>query len=488
MITFLVSVATLIIGYLIYGKIVERKFGADEQKATPAITKNDGVDFVPMKLSKIFLIQFLNIAGLGPIFGAIAGALWGPVAFIWIVFGSIFAGAVHDYFSGMLSVRHGGASIPEVVGKYLGKGAKQFMRFFAVVLLVLVGVVFIKGPASILHNLSGLNITMLVVIIFGYYLVATMVPVDKLIGKIYPVFGLALLVMAVGIAVALLFGNLHMPELTAGNFTNMHASSGDYPIFPLLFITIACGAISGFHSTQSPLMARCITNEKQGRQVFFGTMIAEGIVALIWAAAAMTFFGGVRELGATMAQDGHNAAWAVNEISNGLLGKVGGFLAILGVVVAPITSGDTAFRSARLTLADSFGLGQKKIQKRLLITLPLFAIGFLLTQIDFSIIWRYFGWANQTLATFVLWTSAVYLLKEGRSFWMALVPATFMTAVIVSYILIAPEGFQLPQLVSYIVGVTTALLVMGGFFLYENRYANKQLRNTEELILKESKI
>ncbi len=488
MITFLVSVATLIVGYWLYGKFVERKFGADENRPTPAITKNDGVDYVPMSLSKIFLIQFLNIAGLGPIFGAIAGALWGPVAFIWIVFGSIFAGAVHDYFSGMLSIRHGGASIPEVVGKYLGKGSKQFMRFFAVILLVLVGVVFIKGPASILNNLSGLNVTMLIGVIFAYYLIATMVPVDKLIGKIYPIFGLSLLVMAGGIAISLLFGSAQMPELTMGTFKNMHANPGDYPVFPLLFITIACGAISGFHSTQSPLMARCVTNEKQGRKVFFGTMIAEGIVALIWAAAAMTFFGGVRELGSSMAVEGHNAAWAVNEISNGLLGKIGGFLAILGVVVAPITSGDTAFRSARLTLADSFGLGQKKIQKRLLITIPLFAVGFLLTQIDFSIIWRYFGWANQTLATFVLWTSAVYLLKEGRSFWIALVPATFMTAVIVSYILIAPEGFQLPHLISYAVGIVSAIALLGFFFLYEYRYSRKNVEKTTDYVLKESRI
>ena len=465
MITFFASIIALVLGYLVYGKIVERNFGVDEKRITPAIEKNDGVDFVPMNWLKIFLIQFLNIAGLGPIFGAIAGALWGPVAFIWIVLGSIFAGAVHDYFSGMLSLRHGGASIPEVVGKYLGSGFKNFMRFFAVILLILVGVVFIKGPASILNNLTGLNITVLVSVVFIYYLIATMVPIDKLIGRIYPVFGLILLIMAFGIAGALVFGAQQMPELSLSTLSNMHSNAGDYPIFPLLFITIACGAISGFHSTQSPLMARCITNEKQGRKVFYGTMIAEGVVALIWAAAAMTFFGGIRELGETMAQDGHNAAWAVNEISNGLLGKIGGFLAILGVVIAPITSGDTAFRSARLTIADAIGLKQGSIRNRLFITVPLFLVGFALTQVNFSIIWRYFGWANQTLATLVLWTSAVYLLKEGRKFWIALVPATFMTAVITSYLLIAPEGFALPALPSYIVGIGVALFAVALFYL-----------------------
>ena len=481
MITFFIALAALLIGYLVYGKIVERNFGADGNRPTPAIEKNDGVDFVPMSWGKIFLIQFLNIAGLGPIFGAIAGALWGPVAFIWIVLGSIFAGAVHDYFSGMLSIRHGGASIPEVVGKYLGAGFKNFMRFFAVILLILVGVVFIKGPAGILNNLTGMNITMLIGIIFAYYLIATMVPIDKLIGKIYPIFGLTLLLMAVGIAGTLIFGDNPMPELTVSTFTNMHANSDKYPIFPLLFITIACGAISGFHSTQSPLMARCMTNEKQGRKIFYGTMIAEGVVALIWAAAAMTFFGGVNELGTTMAQDGHNAAWAVNEISNGLLGKIGGFLAIIGVVAAPITSGDTAFRSARLTIADSLGINQGNIKKRLMITLPLFAIGFILTQVNFSIIWRYFGWANQTLATLVLWTSAVYLLKESRSYWIALIPATFMTAVITSYLLIAPEGFSLPQLPSYFIGIGVALSALSAFFLIgkkkvEHPKTSKQLK------------
>lgn len=478
MVTFFICIIALILGYVVYGKFVERKFDADPESITPAIAKEDGVDFVPMNWKKIFLIQFLNIAGLGPIFGAIAGALWGPVAFLWIVFGSIFAGGVHDYFSGMLSVRHGGASIPEVVGKYLGPIFKNFMRVFSVVLLVLVGVVFIKGPASILNGLTGFNISILIGAIFLYYVLATMIPIDKLIGKIYPIFGLCLLIMALGIAGALIFGGYHIPELTPSSFSNLHANPGKYPTYPLLFITIACGAISGFHATQSPLMARCITNEKQGQKIFYGTMIAEGIVALIWAAAAMTFFGGVHELGDTMAQSGHNAAWVVNEICNSLLGKIGGFLAIFGVVAAPITSGDTAFRSARLTIADSLNFSQKSITKRLIITIPLFAVGFLLTQVNFTIIWRYFGWANQTLATVVLWTAAMYMVTKRKTHWFISLPATFMTAVITTYILIAPEGFSLSQTIAYPLGIFTALVSLGCFLFvtYKRIYPKLKLQ------------
>jgi len=476
MVTFFICIAALILGYVVYGKFVERKFGADPEKTTPAIAKEDGVDFVPMNWKKIFLIQFLNIAGLGPIFGAIAGALWGPVAFIWIVIGCIFAGAVHDYFSGMLSIRHGGASIPEVVGKYLGPVFKNFMRVFSVVLLVLVGVVFIKGPASILHGLTGFNVSILIGVIFLYYLLATMIPIDKLIGKIYPFFGLCLLIMAFGIAGALIFGGYKIPELVPSNIMNFHASPGKYPIYPLLFITIACGAISGFHSTQSPLMARCMTNEKQGRKIFYGTMIAEGIVAMIWAAAAMTFFGGIRELGETMTQPGHNAAWVVNEICNSLLGKIGGLLAVFGVVAAPITSGDTAFRSARLTIADSLKFSQKSLGKRLLITLPLFAIGFLLTQVNFAIIWRYFGWANQTLATVVLWTAAMYMVHKAKSHWFISLPATFMTAVVTTYILIAPEGFGISQSMAYPLGIVMALSSLGAFLYVAYKKTQTKLK------------
>lgn len=475
MITFILCIAALVAAYFIYGAFIEKKFGADPNRETPAISKQDGVDFVPLKPGKIFLIQFLNIAGLGPIFGAIAGALWGPIAFLWIVFGCIFAGAVHDYFSGMMSIRHGGDSIPEIVGKYLGAGIKHFMRVFAVVLLILVGVVFIKGPATILNGLTGLNTTMLTVAIVIYYLLATMVPIDKLIGKVYPVFGLSLLIMAVGLFIGLIVEDYTIPELSPANIINMHASPEKYPVFPLLFITIACGAISGFHSTQSPLMARCISNEKQGKKIFFGAMIAEGIVALIWAAVAMAFFGGVRELGETMAQDGHNAAWAVNIICNTMLGKIGGVLAIFGVVAAPITSGDTALRSARLTIADSFKIDQSNLSNRLFVTLPIFAIAIALTQINFAIIWRYFGWSNQVLATIVLWAAAAYMMKANKPIWFTLIPAVFMTSVVVTYILIAPEGFNLPYLLSYAVGIISALALCIGFFVV-NRKEISQVR------------
>ena len=467
MITFLVSVAILVFAYFTYGRFVEKQFGADADRDTPALTKNDGVDYVPLSNAKIFLIQFLNIAGLGPIFGAIAGAVWGPVAFIWIVVGCIFIGSVHDYFSGMLSMRHGGASIPEVVGQYLGNGVKNFMRIFAVALLILVGVVFVKGPAAILHDITGVNLKILIIIIFVYYLLATMIPIDKLIGKIYPLFGISLLIMALGISVTMIFKGMDVPELVPSNWHNMRADASKYPIFPLLFITIACGAISGFHSTQSPMMARCISNEKDGRKIFFGAMIAEGIVALIWAAIAMAFFGGVRELGETLANPQVNVAWVVNEICNTQLGKIGGMLALVGVVAAPITSGDTAFRSARLTVADSFNIKQDKLIQRFYITLPMFVIAILLTQIDFSIVWRYFGWANQALSVFVLWTAAVYMKQKVGNYWLVVIPATFMSAVVVSYILIAPEGFNLGAVASYIIGLTIAVTFLG-LFLFRN--------------------
>lgn len=465
MISFLVSIVILVLGYFMYGNYIERKFNIEPERPTPAIAQQDGVDFVPLPLGKIFLIQFLNIAGLGPIFGAIAGALWGPVAFLWIVFGCIFAGAVHDYFSGMLSIRHNGDSIPEIVGIYLGKGVKYFMRLFSVILLILVGVVFVKGPATILNELTGASVPVLVTLIFGYYILATMIPIDKLIGKVYPVFGASLLIMAVGLFFALLFQDYSIPELSIENFRNLRANPEKYPIFPLLCITITCGAISGFHATQSPLMARCIANEKQGKKVFFGAMITEGIVALIWAAIAIAFFGGVKELGATMAQEGHNAAWVVNTICNTTLGKIGGILAIFGVVAAPITSGDTAFRSTRLIIADACNIDQGKLMKRLLVTIPIFIIAFVLTTIDFAIVWRYFGWSNQMLATVVLWAIAVYVKQKKIRYWFVLLPAAFMTVVVTSYILVAPEGFNLNYTFSLVSGILLALILSIWFIL-----------------------
>ncbi|MDC7225027.1 MAG: carbon starvation protein A [Spirochaetales bacterium] len=454
MISFLVSIAVLVGGYFIYGAVVDRVFGADPSRPTPAKTMANGIDYVELPWYRIFLIQLLNIAGLGPIFGAIMGALFGPAAFLWIVLGTIFAGGVHDYFSGMLSVRHEGKSISEIVGIYLGDKVRLAMRIFSVVLLGLVGTVFMYGPAGLLSNLGMSGIFaqkhFWLIIILAYYFIATVVPVDKVIGKIYPLFGAVLLIMAFGVAGAIILGGLPVPEIS---FVNPHPKG--LAFWPMLFITIACGAISGFHSTQSPVMARCLPNEKYGRRVFYGAMVGEGIIALIWAAAAMSFFpGGISGLADVTAQGG--AGLVVNQVSIGLLGGVGGVLAILGVIACPITSGDTAFRSARLTIADSLNLDQAPIKNRLLIAIPLLAVGFVLTFVDFSIIWRYFAWSNQTLATIVLWASAAYLAGEGRFHWMATLPATFMTAVVVTYIFQAPEGFGLSTSISYPVGLIAA--------------------------------
>lgn len=466
MVSFVLSVAALILGYVFYGKHVEKVFGVEPERKTPALTMADGVDYVPMKWGKIFLIQFLNIAGLGPIFGAVAGAMWGPVAFLWIVFGCLFAGAVHDYFSGMLSVRHQGKSISEIVGKYLGNGLKQFMRFFTIFLMLLVGAVFVVGPAAILNGIADLGIPFWTAAVFVYYILATMLPIDKLIGRIYPFFGFALLFMAVGILGALFAGGYSIPEVIPYGFTNMHHHPDKFPIYPLVFITIACGAISGFHSTQSPLMARCITNEKLGRRVFYGAMVTEGIVALIWAAAGMAFYRGVGPLNEVMQANGNNAAVVVREISYSMLGKIGGVLALLGVVAAPITSGDTAFRSARLIIADFLKIPQAAIIKRLYITIPLFITGFLITRVDFSIIWRYMAWSNQTLATIVLWAITVYMMNERKPYIITFVPSVFMTAVVTTYILVAPEGFSLPSVISYYIGAAITICITA-LFLYK---------------------
>ena len=469
MITFLLSVVLLILGHLFYGKFVEKVFGIDSNAKTPAIKLEDGVDFIPLPGWKIFMIQFLNIAGLGPIFGAIAGALFGPVAFIWIVIGSIFAGGVHDYMSGMMSLRNNGRSVPELVGKYLGQPYRMAMRVISVILLVLVGVVFVAGPANILHGLTGINVQVLIYIIFAYYLIATLVPVDKIIAKIYPLFGAALLFMAVGVGVMIFVKGYQIPELF-GNLTNMQSVPMKTPIFPMLFITIACGAISGFHSTQAPLMARCITNEKQGRNVFYGSMISEGIVALIWAAAAMAFFGGVDGLAAS----GKAAPVIVNEISTTLLGTVGGALAVFGVVAAPITSGDTAFRSARLTIADALNFEQGSMKNRLFVAIPLFVVGFFLSKVDFNIVWRYFGFTNQLIAAIVMWTATAYFVKENKNFWIAFIPAVFMTAVCIAFIMMAPIGLGLPVVMSKYTGVILAIVIGIVFLAVKNKvYAEK---------------
>lgn len=469
MFSFIASLVALVVGYFVYGAIVEKIFGIQEDRPTPAMTMNDGVDYLPLPSFKIFMIQLLNIAGLGPIFGAIMGALYGPSAFLWIVCGSIFGGAVHDFFSGMLSIRHDGKSISEITGIYLGGFMKNFMRFFSVVLLVLVGTVFVAGPAGLLANLGMGGIFaskwLWVVLIFIYYFVATILPIDKIIGRFYPIFGAVLLIMAVGVAVSMVVNHAPIPEVSLHNF---HPKG--LPIWPMLFITIACGAISGFHATQSPVMARCMTSERYGRRVFYGAMIAEGAIALIWAAAAMSFFHGIDGLSGVVAKGG--AGLVVHDVSLGLLGKVGGVLAILGVIVCPITSGDTAFRSARLTIADSVSLKQKEIISRLTIAIPIFVVGAALNFIDFSIIWRYFAWSNQTLATIVLWAAAMYLVRNNKFHWICTLPATFMTAVCVTYIMIAPEGFTLSTAISYPVGIAVAILVFALFIFAAYRGKN----------------
>jgi carbon starvation protein CstA len=452
------SVGMLVLGYLIYGRMIDRLFGADPARKTPAETMEDGIDYVKLPTWKIFLIQLLNIAGLGPIYGPILGALYGPVALIWIVIGCIFAGAVHDYFSGMLSVRYAGASIPDVVGRNLGNIFQQFMRGFSVILLILVGVVFFLGPAALLQSLTGLDLKLLIGIIIAYYFLATILPVDKIIGRIYPLFGAVLIFMAVGLITMLIIqGYDFYPQRTLSNINPQ-----SLPLWPLMFITIACGAVSGFHATQSPMMARCLPNEKYGRSVFYGSMIAEGVIALIWATLAMSFFETPDMLNKVLAEGGPGLV--VNQVSTTLLGKAGGILAIIGVVVLPVTSGDTAFRSARLIIADIFKLSQKERYKRLVVAVPLFAVGFLISLSDFGLIWRYFGWANQTLATVVLWTAAMYLAKEGKFHWVATLPAIFMTVVVTTFIANSGIGFNLPMNIATSIGIGATVVAAVAFF------------------------
>ncbi|MCE9684939.1 carbon starvation protein A [Shewanella sp. AS16] len=458
MIWFLLCVGLLIGGYLIYGAFVEKIFGINKQRQTPAFAQTDGVDFVPMSKGKVYLIQLLNIAGVGPIFGPILGALYGPAAMLWIVIGCIFAGAVHDYFSGMLSIRNRGQSVPNLAGKYLGKSAKHFMNLFAIVLLLLVGVVFISAPAGLLGKLTGWDVSIFVGIIFVYYLIATVVPVDKVIGRLYPFFGALLLFMSVGLTLALAVSSEYslLPGVEVGDFFH-NLNPNDMPLWPALFITIACGAVSGFHATQSPLMARCVENESNGRFVFFGAMIGEGIIALIWCAIALSFFGGVEGLNQGMAG---NPANVVYQASTGLLGAVGGFMAILGVIILPITSGDTAFRSARLILAEFFDMPQISLPKRLLLAIPLFILGAILTQVDFGVIWRYFGVANQTTAVLMLWTASAYLLRHNKLHWICTLPAMFMTAVVISFLLnSATLGAGLPMTISTLAGVISTGII-----------------------------
>ena len=436
MITFLLCVVLLVAGYFFYGKFVVGVFGPDNRQ-TPAYALEDGVDYVPMPTWKVFLIQLLNIAGTGPIFGALGGALFGPVAYLWIVFGCIFAGAVHDYFCGMLSMRHKGASISELTGIYLGKGMLQVMRVFSVILLVMCGVVFTTGPAGLLALLTpeSLDTTFWLWVVIIYYLIATFVPIDAVIGRLYPIFGACLIVMAIGVSGSMLFsGNYVMPELWE-NFGNMHPDGT--PIWSFMFISIACGAISGFHATQSPMMARCCKTEQEGKRVFFGAMIAEGIIALVWCAAGCSVYPAIKASIADGVAIGTSTV--VYAICQSTMGKVGGALALLGVIVCPISSGDTAYRSARLTIADWFGIDQGNWKKRLALTLPLLTVGVLICQIDYSIVWRYFSWSNQTLAMIALWATSVYLVQQNKNYWITVVPATFMSAVSATYFMASGE-------------------------------------------------
>lgn len=454
MITFLASIALLILGYVIYSKIVEKIFGADDSIKTPAYTHSDGMDFVPMSWWKGNLIQLLNIAGTGPIFGALMGALYGPVAFIWIVIGCIFAGAVHDYFSGMLSLRHKGEQFPNLVGRYLGNGMKAFINILSIVLMILVAAAFTASPAQLISSITPLNFTVSLLIVFAYFILAAVLPINKIIGRIYPVFGAILIFMAASIGIALIFSGQTLPNLT---LDNLHP--GELPIWPLLMVTISCGAISGFHATQSPIVSKTLKKESDGRKVFYGAMVGEGIIALIWAAAGMTFFGGTGGLQEALATGG--PAGVVNEISTSLLGTLGGLLAILGVIILPITTGDTALRSSRMMLSELLEkiINLKGKAQVLLVTALVGVPTFLLANIDYSFLWRYVGWTNQLSATIMLWTATIFLLKYKKFHWICGIPALFMTGVSGTYIFYAPEGFQMSYNLSLAIGTAITIIV-----------------------------
>ncbi len=474
MVSLILSFAVLVIGYLVYGRYVEKVFGPDDHP-TPAVELNDGVDYVPMKTWRAFLVQLLNIAGTGPIFGALMGACFGPVVFLWIVFGAILGGGVHDYLTGVISERNRGESIAELSGIYLGKWSRWFMRIFSVLLLLLTGTVFVNSPAALIARLTEGNVGVFlsnllpgvqpvqvwIVIILLYYVLATLLPIDKVIGKVYPVFGVILIAMAVSILGGIFVHGYTVPEIS---FANLHPEG--LPVWPFMFITVACGAISGFHATQSPMIAKCITSEREGRKVFYGAMLSESVIALVWAAAGVAFYGttgGLQNALSTLGQSG-----TVYEISEKMLGTVGTVLAVVGVVVCPITSGDTAFHSARLIISEMTHLNQKPIRNRLIVTLPLLLAGAVLTQLDFNVLWRYFSWSNQVLAMVSLWVAAAYLVKTRQRKWLSLIaalPATFMSAVTMTYILMANEGLRLDGGISYPVGGAFACVLFALYLL-----------------------
>ena len=487
MITFVISLICLLLGYLFYGKFVANLFGVDPQRETPVQRLADGVDYIEIKPWRVFMIQLLNIAGLGPIFGAILGAAYGPVAYVWIVLGCIFMGAAHDFFSGAVSMRFDGCSLPDIVGKFLGKNMQRVLGLFSGLMLLAVGVAFVNGPAGLLSSQSaslfstdGLSLpgtgtlgwlpfwTGLIII---YYILAVLLPINKIIGSIYPIFSVALIFMAVGVGGTMLWqsftGTLSMPELTLSSLRNFHSNPDLNPLFPTLFIVISCGAISGFHATQSPMMARCLKSEKHARPVFYGAMIAEGVIALIWASAAIAYCGGAEALNSS----GKPPAVLVNEICTEWLGTVGAITAILGVIVCPITSGDTALRSVRLIASDALKISQKSIRNRVLVSIPIFAVALFLSQIKFEIIWRYVGLANQILATVTLWTCALWLARERKPHWILSIPAAFLTSVCTTYFLNAPYsvgGLALPYSPSWIAGVLAGMVLLA-IFIRKNK-------------------
>lgn len=470
MITFIIAIVALVFAYFTYGKYIEKVFGPNADRPTPAYSNQDGVDYVPMNKQKNALIQLLNIAGTGPIFGPIMGALYGPVAFLWIVLGSIFAGAVHDYLTGMISIRNRGAHIPELAGKFLGKISRHLVNVFALLLLLLVGTVFVTTPASLLHNLLDGKIALIsiVLLIFAYYFLSTILPIDKIIGRIYPFFGAILLVGTICVGGALVLSDYTVPELSLSNWhpTNL-------PIFPILFLTITCGALSGFHATQSPLISRTTQNEKQGRYIFYGMMVAEGIIAMIWAAAAMSLFDGQGLQG--LINQG-TASLVVNEVSMTLLGAVGGTIAVLGAVVLPITSGDTAFRAARNIIADYIKMDQINVLKRLAIAIPMFVVSYWLTTIDFNILWRYFSFANQGTAALALWIGTMYLFVKRKNYFISLVPAVFITDMVLTYILYDSNlGFGLSYQVAHMGGLIMTIFITALFFWKGNKNRRDKL-------------
>jgi carbon starvation protein CstA len=488
MTVFLIGIVLLLAGYSLYGRLTALSVRPDPKRVTPAIALRDGVDFVPLPTWRVYLIQLLNIAGLGPVFGPVMGALWGPQVFLWVVFGAVLGGAVHDFLAGAMSIRNGGAGLPELIGHYLGRVSRHVATFFILGLVVLVGTVFVKGPALLVAKklpaetvgawfgagansalsaqFAGQQVWLWIIMIgiFGYYVIATLLPIDRVIGRVYPFFAAALLVMVVGITLSILRGQLSAPTFT---LHNLHPQG--MPAWPFIFITVSCGAVSGFHSTQSPLMARCLKSESRMRLVFYGAMIAEGFIALVWASAAQGFYESPAALGAALKSGG--PAHVVDAICTYTLGPAGGVLAMLGVVVLPITSGDTAFRVARLILGDYLKLSQTRVLNRYKIALPLFGISIALCFIDFAVVWRYFGWLNQTLAAVALWTGAVFLSRRQSHWWLAAVPATFMTVITTNYILVEKYGLGLAPRTGLVLALLLGAAALVAFLVLRRKLA-----------------